>query len=110
LQIFIMDEVVIKPGRAREFDDAYRGGYLPGAEQRGMKLENAWQSPPGFTPKEVPTTLYYIWSVEGVAGWWKMRLTRRPDGSDSRYEKLAWWQSAGDMIERRKRVMLTEIV
>ena len=108
MQIFILDEVTVKPGLAKQFDDAYRSGYMPTAEERGMVLRHTWQSPPGFTPSEVAVTYYYVWSVEGVDGWWKMRLTKRPDGSDSRYEKLAWWQSVSDLIESRKRVMLTE--
>ena len=110
MQILIMDEIVVKPGLAGQFDKAYRSEYRSDAEKRGMKLEQSWQNPPGFTPGEVPITFYYVWSVEGVDGWWKMRITKRADGSDARYDKLAWWQSIGDLIENRKRVLLTEII
>ena len=36
-----------------------------------------------------------------------MRLSRRPDGSDERFEKLAWWEESEAMTLARKRSMLT---
>lgn len=106
-RVFILDEIVVRPGLAREYRRNYRIRYMPGAERRGMRLEGAWQHPPGQDYEELPTTLYYLWSVEGVEGWWAMRLSRGPDGSDERFEKLAWWEESEAMTLARKRSMLT---
>jgi hypothetical protein len=106
--IHVLDEIVVKPGLAGAYRQAFRAGYLPGAQRRGMRLEAAWQSPPGQEYDELPTTLYYLWSVEGVAGWWAMRLSRNPDGSDERFDKLAWWQESDRMTLSRKRSLLTD--
>ena len=108
-RIFILDEIVVKPGLAEGYRRAYRTGYVPGAQRRGMRLENAWRSPPGQDYEELPTTLYYLWSVEGAPGWWKMRLSRKDDGSDERFEKLRWWRQSDGMTVSRRRSLLTPL-
>lgn len=108
MRIFILDEIVVKPGLAPAYRQAYREGYMPGAERRGMRLEGAWQNPPGQDFAELETTLYYMWSVDGVAGWWAMRRSRTPEGLDERYDKHAWWQESDRMVVRRERKFLTD--
>ena len=108
-RIFILDEIVVKPGQAAAYREAYRTGYVPGAERRGMRLEGAWRSPPGLDYDELPQTLYYLWSIEGVDGWWKMRMSRKADGSEERFEKLAWWRRSDRMTLSRKRSLLTAL-
>jgi hypothetical protein len=107
MRIFILDEIVVKPGQAGAYRDAYRSGYMSAAERRGMKLEGAWQNPPGHDFAELETTLYYLWSVDGVAGWWNMRRSKTPEGADERYAKHAWWQDSDLMVVRRDRKFLT---
>lgn len=107
-RVLVLDEIVVRPGLAATYREAYRSGYVPGAQRRGMRLEGAWQNPPGPDIDELPTTLFYLWSVDDVAAWWGMRLSRRPDGSDERFDKLAWWQAADRMTLRRSRRTLTD--
>jgi hypothetical protein len=107
-RILILDEIEAKPGKASAVREAYRQGYIPAAKARGMVLEHAWQHPPALDIAELPATLFWLWSVEGEAGWWKQRLSRRPDGSDEREDKLAFWQGLAPMIAGRKRRMLTD--
>ena len=107
MRVLILDEIEVKPGLAGEYRSAYVERYVPGAEQRGMRLQGAWQSPPMRDFDELPTTLYYLWSVDDVAGWWSMRLSRSPDGGDERFEKHAWWQESDRMTLRRKRIVLS---
>jgi hypothetical protein len=108
LRILILDEIETKPGMAAQVREAYRQGYVPGAMARGMKLDAAWQNPPAIDITELPATLFWLWSVEGEHGWWKQRLSRKPDGSDEREDKLAFWQTIAPLIQSRKRRMLTE--
>ena len=35
-------------------------------------------------------------------------MSRLPDGSDERFEKLAWWQESDTMTLGRKRCMLSD--
>ena len=100
MRIFILDEIQVKPGAAADYRRAYRANYVPGAEDRGMTLEQAWQSPPGRDYGPLPVTLYYLWSVPGVSEWWAMRFA-------DRFGKLAWWRTSSAMILSRKRTMLT---
>lgn len=108
LRILILDEIEAKPGMAAQVREAYRRDYAPAAMARGMVLEAAWQHPPAIDIAELPATLFWLWSVEGEAGWWRQRLSRKPDGSDEREDKLAFWQGLAPLISGRKRRMLTD--
>ena len=108
MYIYILDEIVVRPGRADDYRLAYAARYVPGAERRGMRLAGAWQTPPGQHFAELPTTLFYLWAVDGVQGWWSQRMSKLPDGSDERFEKLAWWQESDRMTLSRKRRMLSD--
>ena len=108
MYVYILDEIVVQPGRAEEYRRAYAAHYRPGAERRGMRLAGAWQTPAGQDFAELATTLFYLWAVDGVQGWWTQRLSRLPDGSDERFEKLAWWQESDRMTLSRTRRMLSD--
>ena len=108
MKVFILDEIVVRPGLAQAYRAAYAARYVPGALRRGMCLAGRWQTPPGQDMPQVPITLFYLWEVDGVAGWWRQRLSRLPDGSDERFEKLAWWQESDTMTLSRKRRMLSD--
>lgn len=108
-RILILDELDVKPGMSGAVRKAYLEGYRPGAENRGMKLVSAWQHPPAIDIVELAGTQFYLWSVEGEAGWWKQRLSRKPDGSDERTDKEAFWQSLDRMLLGRKRRTLTDM-
>lgn len=108
-RVFILDEVVVKPGRAQAYVEAYRRDYAPGAERRGMRLESAWRNPPVMDFPTSPTTLYFLWSVADLNAWWSMRLSRTPAGGDERFEKLAFWNAVEPMTLSRKRNLLTAL-
>jgi hypothetical protein len=107
MRIFILDEIVVRPGLLSTYREAYRERYRPAAERRGMRLEGAWQSPAGQDYDDRPVTLYYLWSVADVQAWWTMRLSRTEDGQDERFEKHSWWQESDRMTLSRTRKTLT---
>lgn len=107
-RVLILDEIDVKPGMTAAVCEAYREVYRPGAEARGMVLEAAWQHPPAIEVTELPATLFYLWTVENEAGWWRQRLSRTADGVDEREAKLAFWQSIAPMTTGRKRRILTD--
>ena len=108
MSIYILDEIVVKPGKAEDYRRAYAARYVPGAQRRGLRLAGKWQSPPEQDFADLPTTLFYLWAVDGVDGWWRQRMSKLPDGSDERFEKLAWWQESDAMTLDRKRRMLSD--
>ncbi len=108
-RIFILDEIIVKPGHAAAYLEAYARDYAPSAQRRGMRSEGRWRNPPVQDFEELPTTLYFMWSVEDVAGWWRMRLSRTDDGADERFEKLRWWQETEPMTLNRKRSFLSSL-
>lgn len=107
VHIRILDEIEVKPGMAAKARAAYRARYVPAAQKRGMVLEGAWQHPP-LQDFDVPTTLYFLWSVEDVSGWWAQRMSRLADGRDERFAKLAFWQELAPMTLSRRRRMLSD--
>lgn len=108
MRILILDEITVKPGLAGQYRDAYRSRYMPAARRRGMTLEGAWQNPPAQDYDELPVTLYYMWSVESVAAFWAMRMSKTETGLDERFEKHAWWQESDRMTLSRSRKFLTD--
>ena len=45
-KVYVVDELVAKPGDGRVLLDAYMADYAPGARARGMTLEQVLVSPP----------------------------------------------------------------
>jgi len=109
-QVFILDEIVVKPGLAVTYREAYERRYAPAAMRRGMRQVGTWRNPPMQDFEEVPTTLYFLWSVDGVRGWWQMRMSRDADGSDERFEKHRWWQESDRMTLSRRRSVLSGLI
>lgn len=107
--VFILDEIVVKPGQAAAYREAYERNYVPAAQQRGMQRVGSWRNPPLQDFDELPTTFYFLWSVTDVQGWWRMRMSRNADGSDQRFEKHRWWQESDQMTVSRKRTVLSAL-
>lgn len=96
-EVFVIDRVVTRPGRAREFVDTYLGGYAPGARARGMTLRDVLVSPPIWFDGE-PNTVTITWSLPSARAWWEMTWQGRPDPSLG-----AWWNSVAHLIVERER-------
>lgn len=103
--IYFLDQITPKPGQAEAFFKFYMETYAPAAQARGLKLEHTWINPPIWLEGAQSNTLFIIWSVEGVAGYWKvMAAPASLDGSTSH-----WWRDADPMIETRSRLVLSDI-
>jgi len=96
-EVFVIDRVVTKPGRAREFIDAYVAEYAPGARARGMSLRNILVSPPIWYATE-PNTVTITWSLPSPQAWWEMTWKGRPDPGLG-----AWWDDVDELIIERDR-------
>ncbi|MGE2834738.1 hypothetical protein [Mycobacterium sp. SMC-4] len=96
-EVFVVDRVVTRPGRAREFVDTYLDGYAPGARERGMTLRSVLVSPPIWFDTE-PNTVTITWSLPSARAWWEMTWQGRPDPRLG-----AWWDAVAYLILERDR-------
>jgi hypothetical protein len=98
-QVYVVDHVVTRPGRAREFVDRYLAEYAPGAHERGMTLRDILVSPPiWFT--DLSNIITITWQLPGAKAWWEMTWKGRPDTSIGE-----WWADiSGLIVERNRRV------
>lgn len=95
--LFIIDRVVLRPGTARAFIDAYLADYAPGARERGLTLERILVSPPVSIEGEM-NTVTATWTVSGTAGWWAAAVGGRHDPGPAR-----WWEAVAPMVVERSR-------
>ncbi len=99
--IYIIDRIVLEPGCARAFIDAYLSEYAPGARARGLTLDRVLVSPPVWIDRE-SNVVTATWTVEGPQRWWEAAVRGRHDPEYSR-----WWESVSPMIIERNRSMAT---
>lgn len=95
--IYVMDELVARPGTARALLDAYMARYAPGARARGMTLERVLVSPPMWL-EDQSNMITISWTLQGVPAWWQMTAMGRTDPAVT-----AWWEEADAMLVSRKR-------
>jgi hypothetical protein len=102
-KVYIVDQVVAKPGRAKEFLQLYQESYVPAAKARGMMLEFTWAGPPMWL-KNQSNVLYFIWSTAGVAGWWSSQMKARLDDTVG-----DWWKNAQPLVASRRRDFVADV-
>jgi hypothetical protein len=100
--IYIVDQVTSKTGAGRKFLDAYMQRYAPGAKERGMTLEHTWVAPPVWL-EDGSNTLFFVWSVKGVAEVWSSLVGPRRTSAAEDW----WWKEAVELIATRERFFLS---
>lgn len=101
--IFIVDNIVTLPGRGRDVHRLYMSEYVPGSSARGLLLCHAWVSPPVWIEAGHANTLTYVWSVNGVSGYWAAEGMARWDSTTPDF-----WRSLETMIQHRTRKVMAE--
>ncbi|WP_301123423.1 hypothetical protein [Mycolicibacterium fortuitum] len=95
--IYIVDQILTKPGKARALVDRYLAEYAPGARERGMSLEHVLVSPPIWFD-DAPNTVTVTWSLPSPLAWWQMTWQGRTDPDLAR-----WWSDITDLVQERSR-------
>ncbi len=98
-KVYVVDQVVTRPGCGRAFVDRYLAEYAPGARSRGMTLDRILVSPPIWLADE-SNTITVCWELDGAQAWWEMTWKGRPDKAIGQ-----WWERIGELIESRTRTM-----
>lgn len=94
--IYVLDELVIRPGRLQAFLEALEARYRPGAEARGQRLLHRWVTPPTAT-EGVEQTLMLVWQLDGVPGFWRMR------SQNAAPEIAGFWAESESFVASRSR-------
>jgi hypothetical protein len=101
--VFVIDDLLAKPGRGGALLRAYLERYAPGARARGMTLLHQLVSPP-YWLQEGSNRLLFVWTVDGPAGAWRMKHTGRQDA-----ELSAWWsREVPELVESRSRAICVD--
>ncbi|MGO4443624.1 hypothetical protein AB4Z42_09720 [Mycobacterium sp. 2YAF39] len=95
--VYVVDQVVTRPGCAKDFIDCYLAEYVPGARERGMSLRNILVSPPIWFADQ-SNTVTITWSLPGAKAWWEMTWKGRPDASVGQ-----WWDGVAALVSERSR-------
>ena len=95
--VFVIDELVARPGEGERVISNYLDRYAPGAKARGMTLERVLVSPPVWLDDQ-PNTISILWRVDGAGGWWGMRVAA---GADP--DVAAFWDAAEARLLSRRR-------
>ena len=96
-QVYVVDRVVTRPGRTREFVDRYLAEYAPGARERGMTLRDILVSPPIWFADQ-SNTVTVTWVLPGARAWWEMTWKGRPD-----VRLGEWWTEIDGLVRERSR-------
>ena len=99
--VYVIDELLLKPGRLEAFLSAMEARYRPGAEARGQRLVQTLVTPPTETDG-VAQSVILTWVLDGVAGFWTMR------SQNSTEEVAAWWAECESFIQSRSRRLAAE--
>lgn len=101
--IYVVDEIVARPGQGKAFYDAYMQRYVSGAEARGMVLVHRLVDPAMWLPQGT-NRLLFIWAQPHLGAVWGAKQQARLDPAVDR-----WWQEeAPTLIESRQRYTLAE--
>lgn len=101
--IHIVDRVVVEPGHARAFVDAYRTHYVPHGLNLGMVLEGMLLSPPVWFDDE-SNVVTVTWTVSGSAQWWQTAIERRFDPAVT-----GFWAKVEPLVVERSRTMAARV-
>jgi len=100
MSIYVPDELSIPPGRLQDVRSLIDKVYRPGAEARGLHLEQVCITPP-IPLIDEPTTMVLWWSLEDFWGV-KRKSTADP-------QVAAFWKEVDDVVVSRSRRFLSPL-
>lgn len=101
--IWIIDEIVVRPGRGPDFLQCYLENYAPGAVSRGMTLVHQMVEPAMWLDDE-PNRILLIWAVPDAGTMWMGKHVARMTADVTTF----WEDTAPPFIISRKRSITAE--
>lgn len=100
--IFLIDELVSRPGEGEAVLEAYRRLIAVPAEQRGMWLSRTLVEPCVWG-KTSSNRLIFMWSLPNAMAAWRQKSTNRFDPTI-----VAAWREIDGMVAERKRAFVCD--
>lgn len=101
--IWIVDDIVVRPGQGPAFIQAYREHYAPAAEARGMRLLHSRVEPAMWLDDD-SNRLLLIWGVSDVGAVWASKHVARMSPDVDHF----WDEIAASLIASRSRAIMAE--
>lgn len=99
--IYVLDELELRPGMLAPFREALEAQYLPGAQERGMRLLHVLVTPP-VELATGSTSVVLVWQLAGVSGFWALR------SQNGGPEIAEWWRDCEQFVLSRSRRFAVE--
>lgn len=100
-EVHILDEIVLQPDNIATVLQMLESQYLPGLPSRHtLSLSRRWISPPVQLEGRA-NTLWLLWEVTDVMGYYTMRGTAGP-------EVAAFWEAVDKLCLQRRRHVMTD--
>lgn len=98
-EVHILDEIVLQPDHIDTVLKMLENQYLPGLPARHtLSLTHRWVSPP-VRLADQPNTLWLLWEVADIYGYYSMRGTAGP-------QVTAFWRAVDELcLQRHRHVM-----
>lgn len=97
--ITVLDRIDVAPAYLPRLRALLRERYVPGAQERGLVLQEEWVSPP-LALADQPNALWLRWLLPDAGAFWAMRY-RSGDPA-----VLAFWREIDSLVEARERRFL----
>lgn len=101
--IWIVDDILVRPGQGPAFLEVWQTDYLPAATERGMRLIHKMVEPAMWLDDE-PNRLLIVWSVPHPGTVWSSKYVARMTPEVDRF----WNETALNFIQSRSRSIMAE--
>ena len=100
--IHVLDVLTVVPGRMEEVRRRVRDDYVPVVAALDMRLVHEWIHP-AVELIERPTELLYLWELDDVRRYWRMRSVAAQDP-----RVVAHWDGIAPMLVSRDRKLMCD--
>jgi hypothetical protein len=100
--IHVLDTLAVRPGLLGEVQHQVQDAYQPMVGDLDMNLVHTWMAP-AVNLVDRPTDLLFLWELEDVPAYWRMRLAA---ARDSRI--VAFWQALEPLLAGRERRLMCD--
>ncbi len=100
--IHVLDVLTAAPGRVEEVRRMMHDDYVPVVASLDMRLVHEWLNP-AVELVDQPMELLYLWELDDVAAFWRMRTVAARDP-----RVAAFWDSTAPLLTSRDRKLMCD--
>lgn len=100
--VVVLDEVVLPAEQVEEWQRLWRDGYLPAAQDRGLRLRGLWR---GWTEDPAHVCVVVCWSLPRIGGYWVARWSASEEPAVAEF-----WRLTDEIAVSRRRTSLENVL